>query len=518
MIKFKRLNTFIILSFFTFLGGCNNIGTAEFEGSLSPGNINVDESLVFSGLTSVTDKTDSSLTLHWTPHPDAVAYEIYDSSSLVTTVMGQGSDHLNLSELTPSKTYRFRVLMKTSEGMYDNNSAISIVTMSAAPAAPSSLSLSSPNLSPSTVASPVIRVEGVKAGDTVRLYVDSNCSTIMPIQGDGKVQDGLNHIEITLTSLSPNSYNVYARAIGIASNASQCSVASIAYTRLQCPENYIYVPHDMNVGTAQDFCVAKYEMKDVSGTATSQMSGAPWVHINPVDAKLKCEALNALNGEVSKYGLISNEEWMTIARNVEQVDDNWSPLSGNQVPGSGVLARGHSDNNPGSSLAASTDDNPYSGTGNSSAQSANSGWEQRRTLTLSNGQIIWDFSGNVYEWVDWQVSPAKKAHPFGISPSEAWRQWNTVDTLIGENLDDEMHPHKWASLFVRDINGNLLPGPIDNSNGIGAYWAGNNSSGGFAVRSGAWDTGMDAGAFLLALSNDSTSSSMNDGFRCVYRP
>lgn len=518
MMKINWLKEFIVLSCLTFLSGCNNIGTAEFEGGLSAGNINVDETLIFSGLTSVTNKTDSSITLHWTPHSEAVAYEVYNSSMLVTTVIGQSSDHIDLSELLPSKTYRFRVLMKTATDMYDNNSVTSVVTMDALPASPSSLSLLSPSHTSSPSPSPVIRVGGVKAGDTVRLYLDSTCTTVMPTQEDGKVQDGLDNIELTAVSLSPNSYNIYARAIGVASNASPCSVATITYSRLQCPENFIFVPHDTNVGTSKDFCVAKYEMKDISGNATSQMSGSPWVHINPVDAKSKCEGLNALNGEVGKYGLISNEEWMTIARNVEQVDENWSPQSGIQIPGTGVLARGHSDNSPGNALAASTDDNPYFGTGNSSSQSANSGWEQRRTLVLSNGQVIWDFSGNVYEWVDWEVSPSKKAHPNGTPPSEAWREWNTINTLIGENFDDEMQPHKWASLFIRDTNGNLLPSPLDTSHGIGAYWAGNNSSGGVGVRGGAWDTGTSAGAFLLALSNDSTSFSMNDGFRCVYRP
>ena len=146
-------------------------------------------------------------------------------------------------------------------------------------------------------------------------------------------------------------------------------------TIISCPTGYIRVPADSTVGTTADFCVAKFEMKDDgSGNAVSQAAGVPWVNIDWADAVTECDDLNALNGVTSKYALISNEEWMTVARNVEQVDANW--FSG--TAGVGVIARGHSDNFPATGLAGSTDDDGYANTVNDVTEPINGGREQRR--------------------------------------------------------------------------------------------------------------------------------------------
>jgi hypothetical protein len=91
---------------------------------------------------------------------------------------------------------------------------------------------------------------------------------------------------------------------------------------------------------------------------------------------------------------------MTIAHEIEMTATNWS--SG--VVGTGMLNRGHSDVSPDSAIAVINANDPYIGTGNNSGQAAGSGWEQKRTHTLSNGQVIWDFSGNISEWVDWSMA------------------------------------------------------------------------------------------------------------------
>ncbi len=95
----------------------------------------------------------------------------------------------------------------------------------------------------------------------------------------------------------------------------------------------------------------------------------------------------------SGYGLISNAEWQTIARNIEQVSSNWS--SG--TVGTGALNYGHSDGSPNNAIAASSDDaDPCFETGQSCSSTT---WDrQRRTFTLSNGEVIWDFAGNVWQW------------------------------------------------------------------------------------------------------------------------
>ncbi|MDP1706599.1 MAG: hypothetical protein Q8L36_02155, partial [bacterium] len=91
--------------------------------------------------------------------------------------------------------------------------------------------------------------------------------------------------------------------------------------------------------------------------------------------------------------LLTNEEYMTIARNVEQVAGNWST-----AVGSGYLYSGHNDNTPATALTSSQDDaNYYYGTSNASGN-------QRRVLTLSNGQSIWDLAGNAWEHIQRTVA------------------------------------------------------------------------------------------------------------------
>jgi hypothetical protein len=117
-----------------------------------------------------------------------------------------------------------------------------------------------------------------------------------------------------------------------------------------------------------------------------------------------------------------------MARNIEYTASNWS----GGIVGFGRIPLGHSDNvtsdaypnDPSKGIsfgwpytlaAASADGTTvpwnfpndaaelaagYRGTGNSSAQAVGYGWEQRRTHRLSNGQVIWDVAGNLWEAVN----------------------------------------------------------------------------------------------------------------------
>lgn len=141
----------------------------------------------------------------------------------------------------------------------------------------------------------------------------------------------------------------------------------------------------------------KYEAKVAGGIANSSYNGhnysssetivsnatdVPIVNLTQQQAITACASIGA--------HLVTNNEWMTMARNVESVGSNWS--SG--TVGNGYLYSGHNDNSPAYALAASADDNQgYINTGNT-------GDNQKRTLTLSNGQIIWDLAGNVWEHVN----------------------------------------------------------------------------------------------------------------------
>ena len=84
-----------------------------------------------------------------------------------------------------------------------------------------------------------------------------------------------------------------------------------------CPSGFVPVPGLKNY-TTSGFCVAKYEMKDNgSNEAIIQVADTPWVNISKSDAKDKCVALGV------GYDLITNDEWQTMARNIELVESNW---------------------------------------------------------------------------------------------------------------------------------------------------------------------------------------------------
>jgi hypothetical protein len=160
----------------------------------------------------------------------------------------------------------------------------------------------------------------------------------------------------------------------------------------------------------------KYDAKNVNGIATSQAAGLPWVSINQPDA------IAVSSAACSTCHIMTEAEYMTLAQNVLSVASNWS---GGAV-GSGYVYAGHSDDNPGGSLAADTNDNNgYYGTGNSPS----SGASQKRTFTLSNGEVIWDLSGNVTIWTSGQTNGTTAQQP-GIT-GDGWsysegREWTAI--------------------------------------------------------------------------------------------
>lgn len=276
---------------------------------------------------------------------------------------------------------------------------------------------------------------------------------------------------------------------------------------LDCPTGFVAVLGSGTLGTS-DFCVMQFEAKnDGSGNAVSQATGNPYVSIaaddgvaaNDNDAFEKCANMSE-SGYTGTFALISNPEWMTIARDLENVPSNWSGT----VVGTGHIPRGHSDINPSSALPVTNTADSYDGTGNNSGEAAGSGWEQKRTHTLSNGSVIWDFSGNVGEWVDWDASDSVySAAPTGCVDGGASNGWNDFDEVItgcsdGSDVDD-----------VYPAGGYTL------SQSFGRWYGG---AGGAAVRGGSWANDTSAGAFALALDLAPTLTTTLIGFRCVYRP
>ena len=119
-------------------------------------------------------------------------------------------------------------------------------------------------------------------------------------------------------------------------------VATPSTPDIECPAEYIRVPANSDVGVDNDFCVMKYEAKNGNNDplnspelnkAISQADKTPWVEINQNDSRTACKALNSESGNSNinddtgddgTYALISNPEWMALARNVESVPENWT--------------------------------------------------------------------------------------------------------------------------------------------------------------------------------------------------
>ena len=239
-------------------------------------------------------------------------------------------------------------------------------------------------------------------------------------------------------------------------------------------------------------CVMKYEAssdgttncKNAAGTAAacpvSNTTTTPWVSINQVNAKAACESIGA--------HLITNAEWMSLARDIESVSSNYV---------SGILKRG----NVGDTVTGDYDGaNPEYGTGRN----------ELAKLTLSNGEEIWDLSGNVWEWSDDKISCgttvcSNTLMPYDSTPNYEWLDYSSVITW-GKYSKAELSP-------LAHFTGAL---------GVGRLYTDRNEAAGSPdiythafLRGGHWGNTSDAGVFALHLGISPSNSHTYIGFRCA---
>jgi hypothetical protein len=330
-----------------------------------------------------------------------------------------------------------------------------------------------------------------------------------------------------------------------------------------CPAGFILVPGSPLYQTS-DFCIMKYDAKcaDVSnlsiglepilgnkclGTSgnhsyntyknngpdcactgsrriVSVSSGFPLAYIpmtdkSGIDAETLCKNLG--------WHLTTNPEWMTVARNVEQVPANWCNQDGagcGSPPGTAgkILANGFHNSLNDQALVAGPDDKPCFGTTTDGSGICGGKNSQKRTFTLSNGEIIWDFAGNVWNWVDATVK--RKDEPKSATNGKLDYGW-IVRSEFAPNgnlpsvlIDNGSGPSMGYDAF-RPSN------PAWNSkNGVGriyhwSSWADTDSTEYAFIRGGNWKHGLDDGAFTIHLSPVPGKQNINDvGFRCVSAP
>ena len=202
--------------------------------------------------------------------------------------------------------------------------------------------------------------------------------------------DGAWVVVLDVTSLNRTSGSISITARHSSSDGrSAHSVSKDVTNNFICPENFVGIP-SLGDYTVNSFCVSKYEMKnDGSGNAVSQAAGAPYTGVNRDEAVVKCTGIGP------GYDLLTNDGWQSMVRHIELMADNWS---GGNVGSSEGLSQGHAYSVPNQALAASSDDNK--GCHGTEQICDGRTWnKQRRTHTFSNGEVIWDVSGNAWEWV-----------------------------------------------------------------------------------------------------------------------
>lgn len=136
---------------------------------------------------------------------------------------------------------------------------------------------------------------------------------------------------------------------------------------ITCPE--VTLPCGIVVPS---FKVGKYLASKNEDGQIAVNGGKPWVMHSYDEARSAYEAAG--------YKLITETQWLALAWDISQQDCNWTKGK----VGKGKIFRGLHKGTAGCAQAADF------------VSPKNS---ERRTLTLSNGEEIFDLSGNVWEWV-----------------------------------------------------------------------------------------------------------------------
>jgi formylglycine-generating enzyme required for sulfatase activity len=283
-------------------------------------------------------------------------------------------------------------------------------------------------------------------------------------------------------------------------------------------EEWIEVPADAGGLGLPSFWVMKYEAKawddsdtdneiDPGEVDTDGLDGAtdnwgnathkpvsiadnqPWREIDANGAAAECESLGA------GYDLISNDEWMAIARDAEGVAENWT---GNSV-GTGCLFRGNSGETATGDGNGASDSCGYNG----ADPEEGSVRDIRAKLKLSNGEEVYDFAGNVSEWSDWD-DPTSPSVGFQTAPDTSSCSHGELTSVAGS-----------CGGILADTDYNTSNGGYTITQGVGYFYRGSGSA---ALRGGSWGNGTVAGAFYLGLYSGPSVSNNYVGFRCVYRP
>jgi hypothetical protein len=254
---------------------------------------------------------------------------------------------------------------------------------------------------------------------------------------------------------------------------------------LLCPQNYVKIPANAQLGT-QAFCLMKYEArKNNSLIAAESNETLPlYRNLTMASAKIACEELNTATNsftQVGSYSLMTNAQWMSMARNLESVSTNQVMYKGTQC-----YKRG----NTGMDLYTGYNSRCGYGLGQHEVSGANT----LKFHTTSMGETIYDVSGNLFEFVRW----SKNSDEAPACPSsDGWIPVNKIGSYCPQLTENDYMPMNQA---------------LNYTNGIGEAFLG---GGVIAFRSGYWGSYSEAGIYLLNFCSEETANS-SIGFRCAY--
>jgi len=270
---------------------------------------------------------------------------------------------------------------------------------------------------------------------------------------------------------------------------------------------WVLVFANEDLGVNNDFYIMKYEAKFVNTASKTQdatykgwrydtaggdlsirshPTPEPITFINQTQAISLCASLG------TGYKLITRAEWVTTAREAENNTYNWNT---SEIY-SGSMYRGHSDNSPAYSLPVTDTNDGYIGTGQSGTS------EQRRTLKLYNGEIIWDLGGNIWEWNS-DVYNTNTESSLGQGTSK-WYEWTSISSSY-----NHLKPYNTSLTSSNGIG--QVYADVDNAHSSGTIHA--------FVSGGAWNIGAaPAGSFALGFYYAPSFFYFGIGFRCSYDP
>lgn len=336
-------------------------------------------------------------------------------------------------------------------------------------------------------------INSPKQGEMINLvdFEKGTFELIVDIELD--INDTLSRLELSFVGLFAGDL------VAIAANAAD----AIALSELgglpkpslairSCQENYIMIPGDDDYGT-DDFCVMKYEAKDNGNNrAVSQAAGNPWVNITHLGAKNACSDLGR------GFSLISNNEWMTIASNIAALPSNWSGAS----VGSGSLNIGHSNQVNSQACPASDDDN-QAYLGNNCSTLGSGDFLQKRTHELSNGELLWDFAGNSWQWIDFRSLSGSQS-----AAESVWFEY--------PEMDDGVFITKRYFIPTTAVK-DYWDDTWDSNHGVGLFRSSERNRDVGLFRGGDWNANNYSGLFAATFADGILSRYQYVGFRCVQR-